>query len=165
MAGQTLCGGQCTDTNSDPVNCGACGHDCLGGACAMSACQPTTLATLQDGAAGIALDTTRVYWASPIKGTVSSIAKAGGTVAPLASGQAGAAYVAVDGVSVYFTTFQAPSGTISKVPLAGGAPTVLTATTRAANGIATDGGRVYWVDFGAGTGAVSQMSVTGAGVP
>lgn len=25
---QTLCGGACTDTQTDPGNCGACGHDC-----------------------------------------------------------------------------------------------------------------------------------------
>lgn len=30
----------CTDTTSDPKNCGTCGHDCLGGECQNSTCQP-----------------------------------------------------------------------------------------------------------------------------
>ena len=31
--GMTYCGGTCVDTNSDPLNCGACGHDCGQGSC------------------------------------------------------------------------------------------------------------------------------------
>src|SRR5690348_11683886 len=34
------CGGTCIDPGSDPQNCGACGHDCLGGGCQGSMCQP-----------------------------------------------------------------------------------------------------------------------------
>lgn len=33
------CAGACIDPSSDPVNCGACGHSCLGGACASGQCQ------------------------------------------------------------------------------------------------------------------------------
>jgi hypothetical protein len=33
-------GGVCGDTQSDPVNCGRCGHDCLGGKCVAGLCQP-----------------------------------------------------------------------------------------------------------------------------
>ena len=41
----------CSDLKSDPNNCGACGHDCLGGACSNSVCQP---ALVVDGAGKIA---------------------------------------------------------------------------------------------------------------
>jgi hypothetical protein len=34
----------CTDTSSDPKNCGRCGHDCLGGACSGGHCAPVELA-------------------------------------------------------------------------------------------------------------------------
>lgn len=35
---------QCAaDTTSDPANCGQCGHDCMGGGCKSSSCQPTAL--------------------------------------------------------------------------------------------------------------------------
>lgn len=35
-----ICGGNCTDTASDPMNCGSCGHACTGSAsaCVASAC-------------------------------------------------------------------------------------------------------------------------------
>jgi hypothetical protein len=42
----TLCDGVCTDLETDPANCGACGHDCLGGACSLGRCQPFVLASL-----------------------------------------------------------------------------------------------------------------------
>lgn len=35
----------CTNIESDAKNCGACGHDCLGGECKMGACQPVRLFT------------------------------------------------------------------------------------------------------------------------
>lgn len=37
----------CSDTTSDPNNCGSCGHDCLGGACTAGRCQPRPLATVE----------------------------------------------------------------------------------------------------------------------
>jgi hypothetical protein len=36
--GLTLCNGQCSDTTSDPGNCGGCGHVCPSGICTNSAC-------------------------------------------------------------------------------------------------------------------------------
>ena len=33
----------CQDLGSDGANCGACGHDCLGGGCIQGACQPTVV--------------------------------------------------------------------------------------------------------------------------
>jgi hypothetical protein len=42
----TLCAAaqSCVDLTSDVKNCGACGHDCLGGACTDSQCQPVMIA-------------------------------------------------------------------------------------------------------------------------
>jgi hypothetical protein len=48
-AGGACCGGQCTDTRSDPNNCGACGmvcatananSSCVGGQCKVGTCKP-----------------------------------------------------------------------------------------------------------------------------
>ena len=46
-AGESRCGSSCTDTQTDPANCGACGNDCSSGVpfgttslgCVSSACQ------------------------------------------------------------------------------------------------------------------------------
>jgi hypothetical protein len=49
------------DHSSDPLNCGACGHDCLGGACEAGACQPVAIWT--GGVAPVIfIDDLYVYW-------------------------------------------------------------------------------------------------------
>jgi hypothetical protein len=63
-AGLTTCGGSCVDLSTDGRNCGACGHDCLGGGCSASACLPLVIATNQLSPFGIAVDSQRVYWAN-----------------------------------------------------------------------------------------------------
>src|SRR5215472_70115 len=71
-------GTPCLDVSSDPNNCGACGHSCLGGACSQGACQPVTLATGQPSPYLISLATsaTDVYWTLTI-----SQGSAGGNIA------------------------------------------------------------------------------------
>ncbi len=59
------------DLDSDPKNCGRCGHDCLGGECTMGTCQPLELARNQGAVLAIALDDHFIYWG----GDSSSIAK------------------------------------------------------------------------------------------
>ncbi len=63
-AGRSQCSGACVDTSTDGHNCGACGHDCLGGGCSASACLPVVIASSQDSPFGIAVDSQRVYWAN-----------------------------------------------------------------------------------------------------
>jgi hypothetical protein len=46
----------CGDTQADPHHCGACGHDCLGGACVGGQCQPVVLASEQPDPLFIAVD-------------------------------------------------------------------------------------------------------------
>jgi len=39
------CPNACVNFNTDPKNCGACGHDCLGGTCLDGLCQPVVVAS------------------------------------------------------------------------------------------------------------------------
>jgi hypothetical protein len=58
----------------DPLNCGACGHECFGGACDAGRCQPIAIASAP-GAQSVAVDDKYVYWATMER--VGSSAKVG----------------------------------------------------------------------------------------
>jgi hypothetical protein len=55
-------GGACGDVSSDSLNCGACGRDCLGGACEDGACKPVPLATGEGAVTRIAVHGPTAYW-------------------------------------------------------------------------------------------------------
>jgi hypothetical protein len=60
-----------TQTGSDPLNCGACGHSCLNGTCANGQCQPILLGTTVKSTAnerGIAVDANNLYVTETIGG-------------------------------------------------------------------------------------------------
>src|SRR5262245_36022291 len=66
--------GPCSgDLTTDPMNCGACGHDCQGGACKNSACQIVTLAANEDNPVGVAIDADEVYWTNYGSGQVRRV--------------------------------------------------------------------------------------------
>jgi hypothetical protein len=54
----------CTDTMTDPDNCGSCGHSCLGGSCSDGVCQPKVIATTTGKPQAIAVQTAKstLYW-------------------------------------------------------------------------------------------------------
>src|SRR5688572_31922433 len=56
----TTCDG--VDLTSDAKHCGACSHDCLGGACVGSKCQPVELAVAVGQPYAIGVDDTSVYF-------------------------------------------------------------------------------------------------------
>ncbi len=49
------------DIFTDPLNCGRCGHDCLGGQCVAGRCQPVTLTTFTKDRWYLAGNSTTVY--------------------------------------------------------------------------------------------------------
>jgi hypothetical protein len=51
----------CVDTQSDRNNCGACGHDCLGGDCQAGQCQPLQLAQYRRDLLTISVGAQYVY--------------------------------------------------------------------------------------------------------
>ena len=106
-AGEVLCGSTCAILASNASHCGACNHDCLGGTCSASMCQPITLATLTHDAYRLATDGTFVVFtvnaASASGGGVYSVSVTGTNQTPTtihAQDYAGA--VAMHGTSVYW---------------------------------------------------------------
>ncbi len=63
----------CTDTLYDQKNCGACGHDCLGGECKGGACQPVELAEEDGPLEAIAVSGEWVYWSNIDPGVIKRV--------------------------------------------------------------------------------------------
>jgi hypothetical protein len=90
------------DLSRDGANCGRCGHDCLGGSCEASVCQPLLLASDQGGPFGLAVDDAFLYWADSIENTVKRVGKDGQGLTIVASGVDYVKGVVADGQYVYW---------------------------------------------------------------
>jgi hypothetical protein len=58
----TLCETGCSNLNEDALNCGSCGHSCLGGPCANGACQPLQIYAGSDATYAYAVDSNFIYF-------------------------------------------------------------------------------------------------------
>jgi hypothetical protein len=110
------------DTSRDPLNCGRCGHDCLGGACTDGECQPVVVASGLVDPTAILLDDTYVYFMTD--DAVYRTTKApGGPVDQLSDG----AYppdsyflrFALDDTSIYYVSYYFPYGGVLRIPKTG----------------------------------------------
>jgi hypothetical protein len=147
--GQALCGGRCVDTDVDPLACGACDHDCLGGSCALGRCQPVVVASDLSDAVGLAVDGSNAYFSAA--GVVYECAAdgCGNSPTPLADYQDAIGAVAVDATTVYWTT--ADSVMACDIAGCGDLPTALATDLANPWGIAVDATRVYWAGYDDGT--------------
>jgi hypothetical protein len=151
------------DLSSDPKNCGSCGHDCRGSACAQGTCAVEIVASEQAAPFGIALDEGNVYFTNKTtSGTVVSCQKSGCGATPvvLADNQNDPYGIAVDAAVVYWTS--PGDSAIRGVVKAGGAPTTLR-SGGTPTALLQRGGMLYWVDptGGGGGGSVESCAATG----
>lgn len=137
-----------TDLDTTPYDCGNCGTDCNGAGCNGGTCAtaPTTLASNQQKAMGITLDSTYVYFTTDLG--VAKVPKSGGSVTQL--GYLSQSFgVAVDGTNAYFTTDGSitTQNAVDWVSLAGGTSAKLVASPDcfSAGGIAVSAGTAYFV--------------------
>jgi streptogramin lyase len=163
------CGRDCADLRSDSSHCGACGHDCFGGACQASTCQAVLLDNGQDEATTVAVDAQNVYWIGYNGGNqdmvyVKQKPLAGGPVLTLAGpfSYGGPLGIAVDPTSVYFAEYVPSAGFsgVASVPIGGG-PVGEVSVPTGGNvfWFALDGGDLYWTDNAHGT--VLKVTATG----
>jgi hypothetical protein len=59
---ETECGGECANLDEDAAHCGACNHDCLGGACNAGTCEPVQLADGKGRLFMVHVDQNHVYY-------------------------------------------------------------------------------------------------------
>jgi hypothetical protein len=142
-------GNTCTSTQADSHNCGRCGHDCLGGACALSQCTPFVLWSSEGGASPFSLqqDDGFLYWADEIE-TVGRTDKNTGATIALTQSNGGARPLAVDDSSVWWGDYTG----IWTCPKSGcgAGPSLVTSDGRGIDSLSIDGTYLYWADVGSG---------------
>jgi hypothetical protein len=166
---QSVCSNRCVDTTQDESNCGFCGHNCQGNPCTMSLCQASNIAQVTVSTthiAGIAVDSTNVYWTQGTGSGTGAFGKpfAGGSPVPF-GGAVDPRGIVVDLTHVYWADYG--NGSISSAALLGGAPVqILPAPDSGAptgpTALTSDARNVYWVDSRLGT--VNQMPLGGGAV-
>ena len=94
----------CGDTTSSAVDCGRCGHSCLGGVCANSACQPITLADSLGEPIDLVIDDANAYVTLYSAVTVLAMNKGDGGIVTLFTDMTyGPAAITKDDANVYFS--------------------------------------------------------------
>lgn len=122
------CGsGMCdVDADNDAANCGACGHDCLGGECSDGACEPVSL-IFNSEISAIAADEENVYYSTSSGSSSGSAAwipqVAGGSSTSLVEEFGSSSrFVRIDNTHVYVEGgSNGSTGYIARVAKTGGA--------------------------------------------
>jgi hypothetical protein len=155
------------DTQTDPLNCGACGFSCDGGACIAGRCQPKQIIGNQSNPGQLVLDLDYAYWtnygSSTTKGSIYRVRKDSLNPTLIADGNETAAWgIATNDTTgtVYWTTQNAVSHVSSALKVSGQA-TVLASTTGRLRGAALDGSYLYWANYEQNT--IMRINVAAAG--
>jgi hypothetical protein len=151
----------CGDMQTDPLNCGVCGHDCLGGACVAGQCQPVVVAWGQAYPCCIQLDADNVYWANSDTpdGALQVAPKNGGGPTTLLAPLGSPSGLVLDESFAYWVNLD--DSNVERVALGGGAPEVLEV---GAGGLypaylAVDATSLYCTDFA--LSSVARVPKTG----
>jgi hypothetical protein len=131
--------GACGDTSIDPHHCGACDHDCEGGACNEGVCQPFAIATgFLPG--DLALDDANVYVTRSDTGELLRFSKSGGDAITVSKGDSEAWRIGLTDADVFWGGAEG----IWRAPKTGGVATQIMSEPVHVGPLTTDGGTVYF---------------------
>jgi hypothetical protein len=134
--------------DSDPHNCGSCGHDCLGGACVANQCQPVLLATAATPYATV-VDDTRVYWANSDSdpGQILSVAKDGSDPQVVADGVHACHTLYINGPNIFWAEIDSPGRVFSAYRDGGNAVVLTQVGSNGPSSLVVDDTSVYVLDI------------------
>jgi hypothetical protein len=142
----------CGDTQSSAVNCGSCGHACVGAQCVMGACQPLlALLPVGSGASplGLAQDDRYLYWTDhAFNGVMRTDKSLGGSVMIGGGGRSPTGIVA-DDAGLYWGNKDNVS-TCDPSGCAGSTSVIASTTGSGVVSVAVDSAWVYWSEGDAG---------------
>jgi hypothetical protein len=154
------------DTQTDPKNCGRCGHSCLGGTCTAGTCQAFEVASVTDAPLSfVAVSDQYVFMSTHVTLTTQAgglwrVPKGGGPAELYSPIRYSDALVIV-GDTLYFVVDDNPNdgtpdqtGGLYSCPVVGAAPCApkLIAPSTSSHSIVADNGKVFYSDDGAGKG-------------
>jgi hypothetical protein len=144
----------CGDLATDPHNCGACGHDCLGGACVGGACSPVFLAKITNPRHLVIANTSLYVTSHTSNGGVYEVPTAGvpdgGSARALISGLSNPNHITLTGTDVYFG-LDTSSGSVRRCGIGPtGTCDILVGSQDTPTGIISDGTNVFWSEWGSG---------------
>jgi hypothetical protein len=156
------------DLQTDPKNCGACGHDCFGGACTVGKCGPVELGTVTGAPLRDVFVSDQYVFVSSYATLVTEpsgiwrIPKNGGSVEQYVTTRYAEAMTAL-GDKLYFIVDDTKEdgadhhGGLWSCPLTGASPCApaLIAGAESPVSIALDGNRVLYPDSAAGKGIMA----------
>ncbi len=134
----------CAASDTDPHNCGACWHDCLGGACVGGVCQPVALTDAQTRVtAGPVVDERFVYWGTDT--TVNKVPVGGGPPTVMTSGEVFVENLAVNSGSAFW--YDGVKMDLRRQYFVLPAPTTIVPSIEYCYGLAVNESQIYWTDW------------------
>jgi hypothetical protein len=136
-------GDGCEDIQSDKLNCGACGHDCMGGACTAGVCEPVSLGAMGGQPLAVATFAGDVYWGTG-NGEIFRVPQDGGAIESLYASGGTIQSIAITVNGLYFT-----NGNRVTLLKPGGGTTWSSISYPETNAVAADASYVAWTATGA----------------